>query len=141
MRVLLDTNLFLDVIEERKEFFDHSSMVVLFATEYEGFIAATSVTDIYYVEHKRNHDKEKTKVIMGKLLGAFNILDITAEDCRNALRNGMDDYEDAILVESVKRNDLDCIVTRNTKDFKNAGIAVYTPAEFLRLVKSKQANQ
>ena len=137
MRVLLDTNLFLDVIEERKEFFNHSSMVVLFATEYEGFIAATSVTDIYYIEHKRNHDKEKTKAIMEKLLRAFDILDITAEDCYNALRNGMNDYEDAIIAESVRRNDIDCIVTRNTKDFKNSGTTVYTPVEFLRLLKEK----
>ena len=53
----------------RKEFFDDSSMVILLATEYDGFIAASSVTDIYYIEHKRNHDKEKTKVIVDKLLG------------------------------------------------------------------------
>ena len=137
MRVLLDTNLFLDVIEERKEFFDHSSMVVLFATEYEGFIAATSITDIYYIEHKRNHNQEKTKKIMEKLLGVFDVLDVTDEDCRNALRDGMNDYEDAIIAESARRNDIDCIVTRNAKDFKNSRIPIYTPVEFLRLLRLK----
>lgn len=138
MRVLLDTNLFLDVIEERKEFFNHSSMVVLFATEYEGFIVATSVTDVYYIEHKRNYNQEKTKKIMKKLFGAFDVLDVTAEDCRNALRNGVNDYEDAVLVESAMRNDIDCIVTRNAKDFKDSGIPVYTPSEFLELLRDKQ---
>ena len=137
MRVLLDTNILLDVLEKRKEFFDDSSMVVLLASEYDGFIAANSVTDIYYIEHKRNHDREKTKTIMDKLFKLFNILDTTSEDCRNALRSNVSDYEDAILVESAKRNDMDCIVTRDVKDFKNAGISVYTPVEFLKLQRGK----
>lgn len=135
MRVLLDTNVLLDAIEVRKEFFDDSSMVVLLATEYDGFIAASNVTDIYYIEHKRNHSKEKTKSIMDKLFKIFDILDTTAEDCRNALRSDIPDYEDAILVESAKRNDIDCIVTRNTKDFKDSDIEVCTPVEFLNLLK------
>ena len=136
MRVLLDTNILLDVIEVRKEFFDDSSMVVLLAAEYDGFIAASSVTDIYYVEHKRNRSKEKTKTIMDKLFKLFNILDTTAEDCRNALRSDTPDYEDAVLVESAKRNDIDCIVTRNAKDFRDSGIPVYTPIEFLKVLKT-----
>lgn len=139
MRVLLDTNVLLDVIEVRKEIFDDSSMVVLLAAEYDGFISASSVTDIYYIEHKRNHSKEKTKTIMDKLFKLFSILDTTAEDYRNALRSGIPDYEDAILVESAKRNDMDCIVTRDTKDFKNAGIPVYTPIEFLRILKNSSS--
>lgn len=136
MRVLLDTNVLLDAIEVRKEFFDDSSMVVLLATEYDGFIVASSVTDIYYIEHKRNHDKKKTKTIMDKLFKIFDILDTTAEDCRNALRSDISDFEDAVTVESAKRNGIDCIVTRNAKDFKNSSIPVYTPMEFLRILKN-----
>lgn len=136
MKVLLDTNVLLDAIEVRKEFFDDSSMVVLLATEYDGFIVASSVTDIYYIEHKRNHSKEKTKTIMDKLFKIYNILDTTAEDCRNALRSNIPDFEDAVMIESAKRNGIDCIVTRNTKDFKNSGILVCTPSEFLRMLKA-----
>ena len=136
MKVLLDTNVLLDAIEVRKEFFDDSSMVVLLATEYEGFIVASNVTDIYYIEHKRNHSKEKTKTIMDKLFKIFDILDTTAEDCRNALRSDISDFEDAVTVESAKRNGIDCIVTRNAKDFKNSSIPVYTPVEFLRMLKA-----
>lgn len=137
MNVLLDTNILLDVIEKRQDFFDESSMVVLLATEYDGFIAASNVSDIYYIEHKRNHNKEKTKKIMGKLFKIFDILDTTAEDCHNALRSDIPDFEDAVLVESARRNNIDCIVTRNTKDFKNTNIVVYTPVEFLRLLRVK----
>ena len=132
MRILLDTNIFLDVIEARQDFFDDSSKIVSLATEYDGFIAATSVTDIYYIEHKRNHDKEKTRKLMNKLSRVFAILDITAEDCRNALRSDIPDFEDAIMVESARRNNIDCIVTRNPKDFKSSPIKVCTPSEFFK---------
>ena len=136
MKVLLDTNVLLDAIEVRKEFFDDSSMVVLLATEYEGFIVASSVMDIYYIEHKRNHDKKKTKTIVDKLFKIFDILDTTAEDCRKALRSNIPDFEYAVMIESAKRNGIDCIVTRNAKDFKNSSIPVYTPMEFLRILKN-----
>lgn len=137
MKVLLDANIILDAIEVRKEFFDDSSMVILLAAEYDDFIAASSVTDIYYIERKHNYDKEKTKVIMGKLFRLFDILDTTAEDCHNALRSDIPDYEDAILVESARGNNVDCIVTCNTKDFKKSSISVCTPVEFLNILKSQ----
>lgn len=135
MKVLLDTNIILDAIEERQGFFDDSSMVILLAAEYNGFIAASSVTDIYYIEHKRNHSKEDTRNIMNKIFKLFDILDTTAEDCRNALRSDIVDYEDAVLSESARRNNIDCIVTRNNKDFKNSGIKIYTPVQFLKVLR------
>ena len=134
MKVLLDTNVFLDVIEARQGFFDDSSMVVSLATEYDGFVAASSVTDIYYLEHRHSHSKEKTKKIIEKLLKVFGIVDITARDCRNALRSDIPDFEDAVLVESAIREGIDAIVTRNKKDFKNSPVPVYTPVEFLLML-------
>ena len=141
MKVLIDTNVIIDALQSRKGFNEDAGFVMLRAYEYSGYIAATSVTDIYYIQHRYYHDKEKTAGNLKKIFRLYNIIDITESDCHSALQNGMSDYEDAILVESAKRNDIDCIITRNTKDFKNTGIAVYTPAEFLRLVKSKQVNQ
>lgn len=138
MNALIDTNVILDAIEVRQGFFDDSSEVISSIIEYKGFIAASNVTDIYYIEHKRNHSKKKTIELMKRLFEIFDILDTTAEDCQSALRSDIADYEDAVLVESARRNDIDCIVTRNTKDFKNTTIPIYTPVEFLRLLKTKR---
>lgn len=135
MKVLIDTNVILDAIEVRRDFFDDSSEVISLATEYDGFIAASNVTDIYYIEHKRNHSKTKTIKLMKGLFKVFGILDTAATDCYNALRSDIPDFEDAVLVESALRSGIDCIVTRNTKDFKNSGIKVYSPAEFLKLLR------
>ena len=141
MNALIDTNVILDAIEVRQGFFDDSSEVISSITKYKGFIAASNVTDIYYIEHRRNHSKKKTIELMKRLFEIFDILDTTAEDCRNALRSDIADYEDAVLVESARRNDISCIVTRNTKDFKTSGIPVYTPVEFLQLLRSKRKGE
>ena len=137
MRVLIDTNVIIDALQNREGIAKGSEFVVLQAYEYDGYVAATSVTDIYYVQRRYYHNKEKARENLEKILKLYDIIDITGIDCYSALRNGMNDFEDAVLVESARRNDIDCIVTRDVKDFKNANIAVYTPVEFLRLLNKK----
>ena len=132
MKVLIDTNIFIDFLQNRQPFAKDSRRTILQAINYEGFVAASSITDIYYLQHQRTHNKDKTKRDLADLLKVFNIVDTTEMDCRIALRSNLRDFEDAILVESAKRSKMDCIVTRNAKDFKDSGIPVYTPSEFLR---------
>ena len=138
MRALIDTNVIIDALQNREDFAKDSEFVVLRAYEYEGYIAATSVTDVYYIQRRYYHNREKARDNLEKVLKLYDIMDITGIDCYSALRNGMNDYEDAVLVESAKRNGIDCIVTRNAKDFKDSGIPVYTPSEFLELLRDKQ---
>ena len=46
----------------------------------------------------------------------------------------MTDFEDAVMVETALRSKMDCIVTRNIKDYEKANIPVYEPADFLALL-------
>ena len=137
MSVLIDTNIIIDALQNRERFAKDSELVVLQAYEYDGYIAATSVTDIYYIQRRYYHDKEKARKNLEKVLKLYDIIDVTEIDCRNALRSDIPDFEDAVLVESAKRNGIDCIITRNTKDFKNTGIKVYTPIEFLEHMRKQ----
>ena len=43
----------------------------------------------------------------------------------------MADFEDAVMSESARRINADCIITRNTKDFLKSKVPAVTPAEFL----------
>ena len=135
MRALIDTNVIIDALQSRKGFKEDADFVMLQSYEYEGFLAATCVTDIYYIQRRFYHDQEKAKNNLTKIFKLYGIIDITESDCQNALRSDIPDYEDAVLVESASRNNIDCIVTRDTKDFKNSRIPVYTPVEFLKLLE------
>ncbi len=141
MKALIDTNVVIDALQSRKDFNEDAEFVMLQAYEYDGYLAATSTTDIYYIQHRYYHNQEKAKDNLVKVLKLYDVIDITGTDCRNAIRSNMSDYEDAVLVESARRNSIDCIVTRNSKDFKNSGIPIYTPIEFLRLLKTKHKGE
>lgn len=132
MKVLIDTNVIIDALQSRKGFLEDAGWVLIKAAEYDGCIAASSITDIFYLQNRYSHDKVKTRQALADLMEIFEVLDTTKEDCRNAIRSDTADFEDAVLVETALREGVEAIVTRNTKDFKNSPIKIYTPAEFLQ---------
>lgn len=44
------------------------------------------------------------------------------------------DFEDCVQYYSALSGEMDCIVTRNKKDFENSDIPIYTSSEFLDLL-------
>ena len=68
-------------------------------------------------------------------------MDTSGEDCRQALLSKISDFEDTIMVKTAKRSKADCIVTRNIKDYANADVTIYTPEEFIRVVKDEIESQ
>lgn len=134
MKVLIDTNVIIDGLQSRKGFLEDAGQVMLRAYDYDGYITANSLADIFYLQHRFFHDKKKAKQSITDLTKLFGIIDTTGNDCRNALRSEMNDFEDAILMESALREDIDVIVTRNTKDFKKSTIKICTPVEFFQLL-------
>lgn len=75
-------------------------------------------TDIYYLTRNHLHNTGQAKDIMAKLYELFYILDITPNDCREALSSGVKDYEDAVVASCAARNRMDYIVTRNIRDYE-----------------------
>lgn len=136
MKALIDTNIIIDALQSRADFLEDAREIMLRIADYDGYITANSISDIYYLQHKFFHDKKRARSNLADLLAIFGILDITSDDCHNALRSNIPDFEDAILVESALRNKMDAIVTRNTKDFRNSPIKVYSPYEFLQVLNN-----
>ena len=134
MKVLVDTNVIIDSLQSREGFLEDAREVLLRAPDYDGYLVASSLTDIFYLQRRFFRDKEKARQELVDLLRIFGVLDTTAEDCRNALRSGVVDFEDAVLEESAMRNDVEVIVTRNGKDFRGASLKICSPGEFLEML-------
>lgn len=132
-KVLLDTCVVLDALQERQPFAEPAKKLILdiSADKCQGFLTAKSVTDIYYLTHKLTHSDEITRQIIRKLFSIFQVVDTTGVDCEQALISDVHDYEDGIMVETALRIGADFIVTRNIKDFANAKINVCLPQDFL----------
>ncbi len=135
-RVLLDTNILLDIAFKREQFCENSSDVLRKIKsknlKLNGFISATTIKDIYYLIAKG----ENKRIAYNFLKDILNILDITSVDKAiifDALNSKIKDFEDAIQESSALLNDIDIIITRNEKDFKNSRLEVLNPKDFLKI--------
>ena len=136
MNVIIDTCIIIDALQSRKPFDKDAETVFLSVANRRcvGFLTANSVTDIYYLMHKALHSQEETKKVLGVLFSLFEILDTCGIDCRKALTSEVSDYEDAVMIEAAARAEIDCIVTRNLKDYAGAPMPVYSPEQFVELL-------
>lgn len=134
MKVMIDTNVVLDVLYNRKEFIDDSAIVLKMCEsgDIEGVISSLSICNIIYHARKRIGSKN-AKLMVKSLTTIFEIDDIYAQDCKKALDLEWTDYEDCIQYLTAKRNVCDFIVTRNESDFKNSDIQVISPSDFIKL--------
>ena len=140
MRAVVDTCVVLDYLQNREPFFDDALNIAIGRAnrEYEAYITASSMTDLYYIVHRSTHSAEETHRIISTLTLLFGLVDTYAEDCINALHNGMPDFEDAVMSESAYRINADCIITRNIRDYAKSKVPAVTPAEFLMKLKKDQ---
>ena len=88
--------------------------------------------------HRAFHNDADTRTALGNLLTVFKLVDTAGLDCQKALLSQIRDYEDAVMVESAIRMDMDCIVTRNIRDFADSTIPIYTPDEFLQQISPEE---
>lgn len=138
MNVLIDTNVILDAMLSRSPFNEAAQKLFIMVAEEKinAYITANCVTDIYYLLHKYLHDTTRCKEELRKLFTLFNIMDVTGSDCEKALELPMTDYEDALLAACAKRGKIECIITRNVKDFNGSPVKAVSPDDFLRLLFS-----
>lgn len=133
MALLIDTNILIDVLCEREEFFDDSKKVfdLCSSGKITGIIAAHSITNIFYILRKGYTDAQRRNLLLS-LFAYFTISSVDEKKLRNALlRSDFIDFEDCLQNECAVEEKADCIITRNKKDFEGADVKVYTPGEFI----------
>ena len=138
MKILLDTNIVLDLLLERKPFVDFAEeiFIKIEKQEIEGFLSPTSITTIYYLLNK-HLDKNRCNEAIKTLLDLFDIVKIDKKILRESLENSGADFEDSVIYTSAGFANIDTIITRDKKGFKNSKIEVLSPSEFLKEINNK----
>jgi predicted nucleic acid-binding protein len=134
----LDTNVIIDFLANRQPFSIDAAK--LFNSTLSGnvnvFISAFSYSNIYYILRQSMPNNEAIK-ILNDLCELTEIADVTKEVIQQSLHSDFKDFEDAIQHYcALNQKKIDCIVTRNTKDFKQSILPVMTPKEALSLIKT-----
>ena len=132
MRILIDTNVILDMIAKREPFFTSAAKVILLSAEekIEAYITANVVTDISYIACRHYMRESEARDMLHKLLK----LDVGHKDCLRALTLPMEDYEDALLAVCAKRVNADYIITRDIEHFRSSPVSPISPDDFLKSV-------
>lgn len=140
MNVLLDTCIIMDFLQSREPFAQNSKKIMQAAAMelFTGFITAKSATDIYYLTHRCTHSDKETRTKLSQLLSVINMLDSMAVDVFDALPSEVADFEDAVMIQTAKRSKMDCIVTRNQKDYAKSIVTVYTPEKFIEILEQSE---
>ncbi len=139
MRVLIDTCVVIDALQSRADFEKDAQNIFLAAANnaFLGYITAKAVTDIYYLMHRYTHSDKTSRETLNKLFALFDVLDTSGIDCRKAVPSPVSDFEDAVMIETALRSEVDCIVTRNTEDFAKSPVPVISPKAFLQKLQAE----
>ena len=132
MRVLIDANIVLDVLQKREPYWKDSSVIwKLCETEQaEGYVSTLTFANLMYVM-RRELDPAQIRDVLDKLRLIFRFADFTAADLEKAADMGWDDFADAIQAATAERIMADSIITRNVRDFRSSRVIAFTPPEFI----------
>jgi len=140
VRVLVDTNVVLDVLLERRPFSEAAAQVFALVEEsrIEGFLCATTLTTVDYLLGQALAPA-KAREALQRLLSLFEIAPVNRPVLELALRSGIADFEDAVLEQAGRLVAVDAITTRNVRDFGKSTVTVFDPLELISTVKAKES--
>ena len=129
MKLLIDTNVVLDVLL-RREPFSKTAAEVLNLTQRDDvreYVSASAITDIYYIANKQLKDRAAVRDLLERLLKIVSVAAVSEQEIRNALNLTWADFEDSVQYSVALMNEIDGIVTRNPSDYQEANIQIWLP--------------
>ena len=127
-RILLDTNVVLDVLLDRQPYAE-ASAAAWAAVETgisEGMLAAHAVTTIHYLIRKEMGNF-KAKRIVSAILRVFRIAAVDSVVIQEAMQLPLTDFEDAVTAAAARLAGCEFIVTRDPKGFRGSPVRSLTP--------------
>jgi predicted nucleic acid-binding protein len=133
VRVLIDTDIILDYALIRQPFYDLADciFVLIEQGQIEGCVSASTFTDLFYILRKPR-GKEWTLSFLQRLAGLCQIVPTDSSVIKEALNHHYKDFEDDVQFFTAVLNNLDAIVTRNSKDFPARSVSIMTPEQLLQ---------
>ena len=133
MKVFLDANVLIDVVQNRKDFVEASSKVLQLGLEGDCDLCASDITFTtvsYYA--RKNRTQEQLYDVLQTLREFIDIAPSGKVAIDRALRKKSKDFEDAVQYYAALRSGAEFIVSRNVRDYPYNDITVLTPLEFLK---------
>ena len=136
MKIMIDLNVLVDVLQRRTAFLLPSAKVcdAVKSGRCEGFVAAHAVTTLFYLI-RSGLDSAAAEKALDWLLSTFDIAPADKSIMVAARLLSFTDFEDAVVSASASARSCDYIVTRNLGDYRNSPVDAIAPEEFLQMLK------
>ncbi len=134
MRMLIDTNIIMDVLVGRQPFYEQSRYVMQLCGEgvIQGCLAAHTITNLFYILRKYYSNDECREILLS-LFDIFHVEQVDSDKLRAALENkAFRDFEDCLQVECGLSGKAEYIVTRDRTDFKMSQLPCLTPEDIYK---------
>jgi predicted nucleic acid-binding protein len=130
--VLIDLNILLDVLQKREPFYEASAglLAAVETGRAQGFVAAHSLTTLFYLIQKGKSSAE-ARAMITNLLQFIRVAPVDQSTIEQALNLDFQDFEDAVQMISAVQCKADCLITRNTRDYQPTLLPVMQPVDFL----------
>ncbi len=135
-RILLDTNIVLDVLLDRQPYAD-ASAAAWAAVETgvsEGMLTAHAVTTIHYLLRKEMGNAKAARTLSA-ILRVFGVAAVDGMVIQEALQLPISDFGDAVTASAARLAGCECIVTRDPKGFRGSGVRPLTPEAVVPLLQ------
>lgn len=132
MILFIDTNIFLDVLLDRKPLAESSAKALDKCSEqgYRIYTSTISFANMTYFVNKFR--SSEARFLLTQILNNVHIAETSAKEFGKALESEMTDLEDAYqYFTAIKIRGVKYFITRNKKHYKKAVIPVMTPEEFI----------
>ncbi|MEQ8186680.1 MAG: PIN domain-containing protein [Candidatus Eremiobacterota bacterium] len=130
--VFIDSDIILDLLMKREP--HYLSAAKLFTIIEKGnvkaFVSPLIFSNLFYILRKIT-SKERAKNSLKKLKFLVNILEVNEYIIELSLEADFNDFEDAIQYYTALENKIDCLITRNKKDYKKSLITICTAEEYI----------
>jgi predicted nucleic acid-binding protein len=135
-KILIDTDVILDFFFDRKPFSDDAAKILSLceSNEITGTITSVIISNVYYLlRQTATHEKVVDKLV--QLVAITGVLATDKSVIIKALNSNFKDFEDALQNFSAEQSgEIDLIVTRNIKNYKNSRLGVLTPENYLKTI-------
>jgi predicted nucleic acid-binding protein len=133
VKVLIDTNVIVDVALEREPFYAESDRILTLAEEaqIQGYVSASTFSDLYYII-RRDKGRDWTLEFLRQLATFCQVATVDNSVISIALTCNFKDFEDAIQYSTAVINLIDAIVTRNPRDFPVNTPRIVTPNQLIQ---------
>ena len=135
MKVLIDTNILLDIALDRTLFVDDACRLLDAAQKghIDAYIAWHSISNFHYISAPKQSEKERREFLKS-LFSFAKIAPVVTADILRALSLNMTDFEDAMQAAAALACGAELIATRNLRDYVKSPIKAYAPQDVLKQI-------